>query len=340
MRLLILGGTHFLGRHAAEQALARGHEVTLFNRGTSAPGLFPAAEEIHGDRDGGLEPLRGRAFDAVLDTSGYVPRVVAQSAALLAPAVDRYLFVSSESVYAVARGGPAVDEDGPLAEPPPDGVEEVMEHYGGLKVACERVVGETFGGRAIVVRPGLIVGPFDPSNRFTYWVRRMHDARDGSPVLAPGAPDRQVQFIDARDLAAWILDLLEHGPPGVYNADGPAVRLSMEAALAACAAAAGTNPNVVWVDEAFLLEREIQPWMGLPLWIPESDPEGLAVFDNRRALAAGLSFRPARDTAADTLAWELARAPGPLGEFWAGITRDREDQVLAEWRAATDPEGS
>ena len=331
MRLLILGGTHFLGRHAAEQALARGHEVTLFNRGTSAPGLFSRAEELHGDRDGGLDPLRGREFDAVLDTSGFVPRVVAQSADLLAPAAGCYLFVSSESVYAIGRGGPPVDEDGPLAEPPPDGVEEIMEHYGGLKVACERVVRRAFGDRAIVVRPGLIVGPYDPTNRFTYWVRRMHDATDGAPVLAPGSPERQVQFIDARDLAGWILDLLERGAPGVFNADGPDDRLSMADALAACAAAAGTTPDIVWVDETFLLHQKIEPWMGLPLWIPESDPEGLAVFDNRRAIAAGLSFRPAGETAADTLSWELAREPGPLGEFWAGISREREDEVLAAW---------
>ncbi|HXY72348.1 MAG TPA: NAD-dependent epimerase/dehydratase family protein [Actinomycetota bacterium] len=332
MRLLILGGTHFLGRHAADQALARGDEVTLFNRGKSAPGLFSDAEEMRGDRDGGLDPLRGRTFDAVLDTSGYVPRVVAQSAELLAPAVGRYLFVSSESVYAVARGGPPVDEDGPLAEPPPPGVEEVMEHYGGLKVACERVVQESFGDRATVVRPGLIVGPFDPSNRFTYWVRRMHDAADGRPVLAPAPPDRRVQFIDGRDLASWMLRLLESGTPGVFNADGPAGPLTMREALAACAAAAGTTPDVVWADESFLLEQKVEPWMGLPLWIPESDPEGLAVFDNRRAVAAGLSFRPAEETAADTLAWELARPPGPLGEFWAGISREREDEVLAAWR--------
>jgi len=331
MRLLILGGTHFLGRHAAEQALARGDEVTLFNRGRSAPGLVPAAEELRGDRDGGLEALRGRVFDAVLDTSGFVPRVVAQSAELLDPAVDRYLFVSSESVYAVARGGPPVDEDGPLAEPPPPGVEEVMEHYGGLKVACERVVQGTFGDRATVVRPGLIVGPFDPSNRFTYWVRRMHEAADDRPVLAPAPPDRRVQFIDGRDLAAWILHLLENDTPGVFNADGPADPLTMEAALAACSSAARTTPDIVWVDESFLLEQKVEPWMGLPLWIPQSDPEALAVFDNRRAMAAGLSFRPVEETAADTLAWELARDPGPLGEFWAGIPREREDEVLAEW---------
>jgi 2'-hydroxyisoflavone reductase len=340
MKLLIIGGTHFLGLHAAEESLRRGHELTLFNRGRSAPDLFPEAERLTGDRDGGLDPLRGREFDAVLDTCGYVPRVVAQSAGLLRDTTRTYLFISSESAYATSRKDGLVDEDGPLNEPPAPEIEEVMEHYGGLKVACERVVQDAFGDRALVVRPGLIVGPHDPTNRFTYWVRRMHDATDGEPVLAPATPDRQVQFIDVRDLAGWLVDLLEKGTAGVFNADGPAQPLTMEEALAACAAAAGTSPEVVWADERFLLERKVEPWMGLPLWIPEDDPEGLAVFDNRRAIAAGLSFRPTEETAADTLAWELDRPPGPIGEFWAGIPREQERELLGAWRAETGKEGT
>jgi 2'-hydroxyisoflavone reductase len=338
MRLLIIGGTHFLGRHAAEEALRRDYELTLFNRGKSAPELFPEAERLTGDRDGGLDPLRGREFDAVLDPSGYVPRVVAQSAGLLRDATGRYLFISSESAYATSREDGLVDEDGRVNEPPAPEIEEVMEHYGGLKVACERVVQDTFGERATVVRPGLIVGPFDPSNRFTYWVRRMHEASDGEPVLAPATPDRQVQFIDVRDLAAWLLDLLEQGTAGVFNADGPAQPITMSETLAACAAAAGTTPEVVWASERFLLERKVEPWMGLPLWIPEDDPEGLAVFDNRRAIATGLSFRPTEDTCADTLAWELERPAGPLGESWAGIPREQERELLAAWRAESGEE--
>src|SRR5438128_4041517 len=207
-----------------------------------------------------------------------------------------------------------------------------MEHYGGLKVAFERVFHTARGDRAVIVRPGLIVRPHDPTNRFTYWVRRMHDAADGEPVLAPGAPHRRVQFIDARDLAAWLLDMLAAGTTGVFNADGPAEPLSMAAVLEACAAAAGTAPDVKWVPERFLLDRKVEPWMGLPLWIPEDDPEGLAVFDNRRAIAAGLSFRPTEETAADTLAWELERTPGPLGEYTAGIPREQERELLAAWQ--------
>jgi 2'-hydroxyisoflavone reductase len=338
MRLLILGGTHFLGRHAAEEAIRRGHDLTLFNRGRSAPDLFPEAERLRGDRDGGLDPLRDREFDAVLDTCGYVPRVVGQSVELLRGATGRYVFVSSESVYATSRQDGVVDEDGRLHDPPAPEVEDVMDHYGGLKVACERVVQTGFGSDAVVVRPGLIVGPHDPTNRFTYWVRRLHEANDGEPVLAPATPDRQVQFIDARDLAAWILDLIERGTTGVFNADGPATPLTMADALDACATAAGTAPPIEWVDEAFLLEHKVEPWMGLPLWIPEDDPEGLAVFDNGRAVAAGLTFRPAAETASDTLAWELGRSPGPLGEMWAGIPREQERALLAAWRA--NEEGS
>ena len=198
MRLLILGGTHFLGRHAADEALRRGHDLTLFNRGRSAPDLFTEAERLRGDRDGGLGPLRDREFDAVLDTSGYVPRVVNQSVELLRGTAGRYVFISSESVYATSRLDGVVDEDGRLHDPPPEDVEEVMEHYGGLKVACERVVQTGFGSDAVIVRPGLIVGPHDPTNRFTYWVRRLHEATDGEPVLAPATPDRRVPSIPSR----------------------------------------------------------------------------------------------------------------------------------------------
>src|SRR5436190_11065069 len=208
MELLVLGGTSFLGRHAVEAALARGHRVATFTRGRTNPDLFPEAEGLRGDRDGGLAALGDRSWDAVLDTSGYVPRVVAASAELLTARAGHYTFISSESVYAPTTNTP-VAEDGSVLEPPPEGVEEIAEHYGGLKVGCERAVQAAFGDSALIVRPGLIVGPHDPTNRFTYWVRRMYDAADGEEVLAPAPPGRQGQFIDARDLAAWILRMIE-----------------------------------------------------------------------------------------------------------------------------------
>jgi 2'-hydroxyisoflavone reductase len=333
MELLVLGGTQFLGRHAVDGALARGHRVTTFTRGRTNPDLFPDVERIRGDRDGGLDALGDREWDAVLDTSGYLPRVVGASAQRLAGRAGRYAFISSESVYAPTDDTP-VGEDGPLIEPPPIEVEEVMEHYGGLKVGCERAVQQAFGDRSLVVRPGLIVGPFDPTNRFTYWVRRMHDASDGQEVLAPAPPERQVQFIDARDLAAWLLDLIEAGRGGVFNADGPDGRLTMGETLQACASVAGRAPAIVWADERFLIERGVEPWMGLPLWIPEDDPEGFGPFDNANAVGAGLRLRPLEETVRDTLAWDLSRAtPGPIREdgMWAGIPREQEAEVLAAW---------
>jgi 2'-hydroxyisoflavone reductase len=340
MKLLVLGGTSFLGRHFVDAALAGDHDIATFTRGKTNPEAFSqdTVERLRGDRDGGLDSLRGRAWDAVLDTSGYLPRVVRASAELLAGAgasAAHYTFVSSESVYAPTVDTP-VAEDGPLLEPPPDGVEEIMEHYGGLKVACERMVREAFGERALVVRPGLIVGPHDPTNRFTYWVRRMHDAAGGEEILAPAPPERQVQFIDARDLAEWLLRMIEAGASGTYNADGPDRVFTMGETLTACAAAAERSPRVVWADERFLLDQKVEPWMGLPLWIPEDDPDGFGPFDNRAAVGAGLAFRAVRDTARDTLAWDLARpTSGPVREDgeWAGIPPEREAEVLAAWRA-------
>lgn len=220
MRLLVLGGTLFLGRHVVEAALARGHEVTLFNRGLTAPGLFPEAEHVAGDRDGGLDALRGRGFDGVVDTLRDDPRLVGAAAALLGPAVERYCFVSSISVYAdLSR--PGWDERSPLREEGDD--------YGARKARCERAVEAAVGDRALLLRPGLIVGPWDPTNRFAYWATRL--ARGGE-ILAPGPPELPVQVIDARDLAGWTVRALEEGRAGVFNAVGPAYPLTLRDVLA------------------------------------------------------------------------------------------------------------
>lgn len=328
VRLLVLGGTVFLGRHLVEAALARGHEVTLFNRARTRPDLFPGVERRAGDRDGGLEALAEGSWDAVVDTSGYVPRIVGASSRLLEPRVGRYLFVSSISVYAdLSR--PGVDEDAPLARLD----EETEEHrgpaYGALKALSERVAQEVYGRRATVVRPGLIVGPWDPTGRFTYWPTRV---AAGGDVLAPEPRTAPVQLIDARDLAEWIVHLVERDVPGAFNAVGPERPLTMEQLLEVCSAVAGGDSRPVWAPAAWLVEQGVQEWMELPLWLSSPEYAGHCSISAERALRAGLRFRPLAETAADTLAWVSTReAPS---EPAAGLDRDRERALLASLASA------
>ncbi len=328
MNLLLFGGTRFLGRHLAETAIAAGHRVTLFHRGRTGPELHPAAEHVLGDRDGGLAALAGRRWDAVVDLCGYVPRVVGASAAALRESTAHYTFVSSISAYAVPFAHGAA-EDHALAVLSDPAVEEVTgETYGGLKAACERAAREGFGERTLVVRPGLIVGPHDPTDRFPYWPRRI--ARGGE-VLLPGVPDLPVQVIDARDLAAWMLTMVERGETGVFNAVGPAETLTLRECVERIAAAVGSSPKWTWVDEAFLLERGVEPWMGLPLWVTAEDV-GHSTVSGARARAAGLRCRPLEDTARDTLAWDMAR-PNSVRAESPALKPEREAELLAEWRA-------
>jgi 2'-hydroxyisoflavone reductase len=324
MRLLILGGTHFLGRHMVECALARGHEVTLFNRGQRNPDLFPQLERLIGDRDGHLDALKGRTWDAVIDPSGYVPRVVAQSARLLADAVAHYTFISTISVYANSAI-PRQDENAELAVLDDPTSEDIPRYYGALKALCEQAVQGAMPGRALQVRPGLIVGPFDPSDRFTYWPIR-YDR--GGEVLAPGSPDKPVQVIDGRDLAEWVIRMVEGRQTGTFNATGPNRPYRMGEVLEACAAGTGTSAQTTWVDEAFLLEQKVQPWMGLPLWIPGDDH--LMNVDASKAEAAGLRLRPLAETVAATLAWHRSRPEDTV--LRAGLTPEREAEILAAWR--------
>ena len=327
MKLLILGGTVFLGRHIAAAALARGHDVTLFTRGQHNPDLFPEAEKLRGDRAGDLGALAGRRWDAVIDTSGYIPRAVRRSAEALADAVEHYTFISSISVYAHpwARG---MDEGAPLATIDDPATEEVTgETYGALKALCERAAEAAMPGRVLVVRPGLIVGPHDPTDRFTYWPVR---AARGGEMLAPGDPAQPVQLIDARDLAAWTLDMAERRATGTFNATGPEAPLSMEAMLEGCVAAAGSAATLTWVEEGFLLEQGAQPWGELPLWLPSEDAT-LHTADVSKAVAAGLRFRSLAETARDTLDWHATRpADEPLR---AGLSAEREGELLAAWHA-------
>jgi len=323
VRLLIIGGTVFLGRHIVEAALARGHEMTLFNRGQHRPELFPDLEKLRGDRDGDLDRLRGRKWDAVIDTCGYVPRIVAQSADLLAGAVNNYAFISSISAYA-DTSQPGINEESPLAELKLVTEEVTGESYGPLKVACEQEVQRAFSGRALIIRPGLIVGPNDPTDRFTYWPVRLNK---GGRVLAPEPKDGPAQIIDVRDLAQWIIHLLERDITGVYNATGPAEPITMGDMLEICMKAVGPRAELEWLPADTLLSAGVEPWMDLPLWLPEEDTAGMLAVDISRALASGLTLRPLGETATDTLAWAKTR---PANHEWrAGLTGERENELLA-----------
>ena len=297
MKLLVLGGTKFLGRHAVDAALAGGHDVTIFTRGQTNPELFSEVEHLRGDRDGDLGALEAGKWDGVVDTSGYVPRVVRQSAELLRDRIGHYVFVSSISVYADFSA--PITEASPVAELEDLVTEEIMEYYGALKAACERVVEEVYGNRSTRVRAGLIVGPHDATDRFTYWPRRI---ALGGEVLGPGDPDAPVQFIDARDLAAWLVQLALEGPGGTFNATGPPQPLTFARLLDDMRAAIGSTADVVWLDDQHVLDAGVQPWTELPLWLPGSDHAGMACADISRALAAGLTFRPVEETIVDTLA--------------------------------------
>jgi 2'-hydroxyisoflavone reductase len=327
MRMLILGGTRFLGRHLVDAALARDHAVTTFTRGEHDDVLPPAVERLVGNRDGNFGPLASRRWDAVIDTSGYVPRIVAASARLLAEQADHYVFVSSISVYKDWPGASAIDESFAVGAVEDPSIEEVTgETYGPLKALCEREVEAAFAGRCAIVRPGLIVGPYDPTNRFTYWPDRV--ARGGE-VLAPGRPERPIQIIDARDLAEWMVTLAERRTTGVYNATGPDHPLTMEGALEVMRDVGQSDARFAWAPDEFLERNEVGAWMEAPLWIPEKEGPGVGDVNCGRALAAGLTFRPLQETVRDTLAW---RATLPADTEWpAGLQSEREAELLALW---------
>jgi 2'-hydroxyisoflavone reductase len=319
MRILVLGGTKFVGRHTVEAALARGHEVTMFNRGQTRPELFPDVEKLRGDRDGNLNAVRGREFDAVVDTSGYVPRIVRETIDALGD-VGHYTFVSSISVYADASTPPT--EASPVAELK-EPTEDWREAYGELKADCEDVVRERFVN-AFIPRPGLIVGPWDPTGRFTYWPERF---ADGGRVLAPAPPEADAQVIDARDLADWIVRAAEGGLGGTYNAvDRPFPRSTL---VETCQRVTGVEADVVWVDGAFLAEHEVGEWMELPLWLIDPAFAGMLSVDPSAALAAGLEPRPLEETVRDTLAW-IAAGDAPA-DTAAGLDRAKEQAVLDSW---------
>jgi 2'-hydroxyisoflavone reductase len=323
MKLLILGGTVFLGRTLVETALARGHEVTLFNRGQRNPDLFPSVEKLYGNRDGDLSALQGRQWDAVIDTCGYFPRIVRASAEMLADSVKHYTFISSISVYA-DFSKPGIDESAPVGTLADETVEEVTATtYGPLKALCEQAAEKAMPGHVLNVRPGYIVGPYDPTDRFTYWPWRV---AQGGEVLAPGRPDQRVQFIDVRDLSAWIIDMVERNQTGVYNATGPDYALTMQQFLNQCNALTRRNAHFTWASEQFLAEQGAD----LPIWTPDEEAGGAAV-NCSKAIAAGLAFRPLADTIRDTLSWDASR-PANL-ERRAGLKPEQEEQLLQAWKS-------
>lgn len=321
MNLLMLGGTRFVGRHMTEAALARGHRVTLFHRGQTNPELFPGAEKIHGDRARSLDLLRGRTWDAVLDVSGYLPRVVNASARALVGQVGRYVFISSISVYA-DFGVKHQNEDAPLATLDDPGVEEITgETYGGLKALCEQVVQNALPDASLVIRPGYVVGPYDPTDRWTSWLRRIVR---GGEMLAPGTPDVPLQFIDGRDLAAFVLDQTERQGTGVYNTTGPDFPLTWGRAFEEARRVSGADTRFTWVALDWLAAHGIGEDQ-LPM-VPPAGLTDIMTTDISRALAAGLSFRPLAETFRDTMEWDRDR-----GRAAFGIEAEREAELLREW---------
>jgi 2'-hydroxyisoflavone reductase len=381
-RILILGGTGFLGPKTVAVAVARGHEVTIFNRGRREK-LLPLetkVEHLYGNRDPdlpaddergadgkllhpdatpkGLEQLVGRRWDVVIDNSGYYPRMVTASAQLLAKQADQYIYISSISAYGVnpPQGGDETTELATLADPAVETLGKDFENYGGLKVLCERAAAAAFPGHATIVRPGYIIGPGDPTDRFTYWPARI--ARGGE-VLAPGAPDDPLQWIDVRDLADWLVTLAEHGTAGAFNAIGPPSPARWGDVLQACVAAAASDAKLVWAPVTWLEQNEMAGEDSFPIWVPPVGKfAGFHRWNNDRAEAAGLTFRPIDDTVKAILAWypgeverrvrvtrelvEAAKAKGlpppPAGAdpsaLRAGPSRDQEQALLAKWKAS------
>jgi 2'-hydroxyisoflavone reductase len=340
LNLLVLGGTRFLGRTVVEFAIDRGYEVTIFSRGYHGRQMFPQVRRLRGDRTADISALRGAEFDAVLDTSAYLPRTVRSVAEELGPRVRHYTFVSTVAVYAGITSGRWAEElDVREASEEEisgaDGIEvgEIAGKsygplYGPLKASCERIVKESFE-TALIVRPGLVVGPHDfGGDRFAYWPRRV---REGGNILAPGHPETPLQVIDVRDLASWVLDMIEGSRSGTYNAVGPGEQLTMAGLLDKCRAVSRSNADFTWVDDEFLKQAGLMA-MDLPLWAPKAANEMLNTTANDRATAAGLSFRPVIETIADVLSWEQDN-PQPIS-----FPRQRELEILMAWNRRSELE--
>jgi 2'-hydroxyisoflavone reductase len=331
LRILILGGTSLIGPQQVRYALERGHTVTLFNRGRTNPHLFPEVEKLRGDRDNDIEALKGRDWDVVIDNHPSIPRWVRTTAQLLEDHAEQYVFVSSISAYA-DNSVIGQDETGQTAELEDPTVEEVTgATYGGLKVLCEREAQKAFPETALIVRPGLIVGPGDNSDRFTYWPVRIDR---GGEVMGPGDGSDPTQIIDVRDLGEWMIHMVEQRHAGVYNATGPYRPLQMDEMLYGIKAVTSREVSFTWVEADFLREQGVRAWSHMPTWVPPTDGmEGFSRYSIARAVEKGLTFRPLADTATATLEWHYARPEERQQNLRAGIAPDREKEVLEAWHA-------
>jgi len=346
LRILILGGTGFTGSFQLKYALSRGHKVTVFNRGKTHPGELPKeAEQLIGDRNGQLDALKNRKWDVCIDNPTTLPVWVRDAAQILKGNIDRYVFISTISVFSdVSKVN--MDESGPLAEyKGADAMKETQETlrasisglYGPLKALSEKETEKWFPGKALIIRPGLIVGPGDESDRFTYWPVRV--ARGGE-VLAPGAPDDPVQFIDARDLAEWTIRMVEQGNVGTFNATGPAYKLTMGKMLDDIKAATKSNATFTWADADFLTSQKVHPWSDMPAWVPpRGDAIGFSQINNQKAINKGLTFRSVGDTTVATLEWFHKQPAERQAKLKAGLTAEREAAVLSAWHAKQKDRG-
>jgi 2'-hydroxyisoflavone reductase len=335
LRILILGGTGFIGPYQVQYALSRGHKITTFNRGKTHKNELPeGVEQLIGDRNGQLDALKNRQWDVVIDNPTTLPAWVRDAAQVLKGNVERYVFISTISVYGEVKQG--VDESAPLAKyEGPDPYKETLEAmkaggfktYGPLKALSEKETEKWFPGKALIIRPGLIVGPHDETDRFTYWPVRIDR---GGEVLAPGNPNDPVQFIDARDLAEWTIRAVENGETGIYNATGPAKPLGIGGMLDGIKEAEKSNAKFTWVNEEFLTQQKVEPWSDMPVWTGKES--GLARTSISRALSKGLTFRPLADTARDTLSWFKSLPQDRQSKMRAGLTPEREAEVLATWK--------
>jgi 2'-hydroxyisoflavone reductase len=338
MKVLILGGTRFLGKALTEEALKRGHEITLFNRGTNN-GAFSGVEQLIGNRDSDVSQLKNRKWDVVMDTCGFAPHQIKKIAAVLGDNIEHYTYISSISVYKdwipnnIKEHYHLQSMQADKLKAVEEGTISPYEYYGALKVLCEAEAENHWPGRVLHIRAGLLVGPFDYTDRLPYWVKRV---AKGGKVLVPGRKDRPVQLINVKDIAVWLFNMAEKRKAGTFNVTSPEEELTIEELLNTCKAVTNSDAEFIWTDEQFLMEHKVQPWTEMPLWIPEHFPiegetepwKGTFSISVEKAVTSGLSFRSLADTLIDIYQWEKERE---VKELKAGISQERELELLQSW---------